>query len=259
MKLKYNDNVHGYWLDGKRCRGISTIAKIPDDTFTLDNWRKRMVLVGAVVEPSLITAAAEVLGDDKALNELAESALDYAGAFDAARKGTGTHSLTEAHDLGEEVDDKHTAAQWTALLDHAGLEIDPDYIERCVVYPDQHVAGRFDRFARRRADSRLVPVDLKTGGSSLRYPHSVATQLALYANAPLIAADLDEGGVTEQLTSTADLDLDRDVGYMIYMPEDGEGAVYAVNLKRAWKVAEGVIFPTLKWRATKVEDIIKKV
>ena len=42
MHLKYNDRQHAYWLDGSRCKGVTTVAKIPDDTYNLDQWRKRM-------------------------------------------------------------------------------------------------------------------------------------------------------------------------------------------------------------------------
>lgn len=271
MKLKYNDKVHGYWLDGKRCKGVSTIAKLLDDSYSLDQWRKRMVLLGAAQSEDLIDRVNATAQDDRdALNDLAEEALTLAGASIAADAGTEAHTQTERSDRGEAAD-PIVAARWQDMLQSVGLEIDTSLIERVVVYPEQRICGRFDRLARRIIDGRLVTVDLKTGASAVRYPHSTVTQLAAYANAPLLAGEMEDVsplpvedpqygyvGLTEDFTPLPD-DLDREVGYMLHMPFDGEHAVYSVNLKLGWKCVNDLIFPALRWRSMPHDKLIKRV
>lgn len=263
MKLRYNDKVHGYWLDGKRCKGVSTCAKIPDDSYGLDTWRKRMVAIGVANNMDLAMHVLAAGSDRNKLDELAEQAMTEAGAHLAAEAGTAAHTRTEKHDAGEAVEDfEMQLVRWRGMLASAGLEIVTDLIERVVVYPEQRICGRFDRMARRLSDGRLVTIDLKTGTSAVKYPHAVATQLAMYANAPLLAGamvEVDEG--VEETTSFSPLpeDLDRETGYLMHLPEDGEAAVYAVNLKLGWQVTQEVIFPTLRWRSVPVNKVIKKL
>lgn len=268
MKLRYNDKVHGYWLaedGGKlvRCKGVSTCAKIPDDDFTLSEWRKRMVAIGVAHNTILSMDIRQAHGDRNKIDLLAEQAMTEAGAHLAAEAGTAAHTRTEKHDAGEAVEDfEMQLVRWRGMLDTAGLEIVTDLIERVVVYPEQRICGRFDRLARRLSDGKLVCIDLKTGTSAVKYPHAVATQLAMYANAPLLAGTMTEvePGVeeTQEFYPLPD-DLDRETGYLMHLPEDGEAAVYAVNLKLGWRVTEEVIFPTLNWRSVPVKDVIRKL
>jgi hypothetical protein len=262
VKLKYNDKVHGYWLDGRRCKGISTLSSLPDDKFQLEQWRRRMVLLGVTMNDDLYERAGDTdIDDNAALNALADEAMEWAGASIKAELGTADHKLTEQHDAGEDVEDNERLilARWTGLLDYAGIDLEPEFSERVVVYPDHRLCGRFDRFGRRRADGSLVALDLKTGASAVKYPHSVAVQLALYANAPLLAADLGEGDAETESFEPMPAGLDRRVGYMIHAPLDGEGAVYAVNLVAGFRTFKEVILPTLKWRERPGGMIITKI
>jgi len=275
MILKYNDKVHGYWLDGKRCKGVSSLAKIPDDNYSLDQWRKRMVAIGVAnnLDLSMEIMEAEVNGDQSLLNELCEQAMTEAGAHEAALAGTAAHDRTEKHDTGQAVEETYELhlARWRALLDYAGLDIEPDLAERCIIYPERKICGRFDRLARRRSDGRLTCIDLKTGKNAVKYPHATAVQLALYARAPLMAGELTDTsklepdhedyyfeGFTETFTPLPD-DLDRQVGYMLHLPDSGEDRIYAISLGHGWQVANEVVFPTLAWRATPIEDFVKAI
>lgn len=191
--------------------------------------------------------------------------MSAAGAHEAAEAGTAKHDVTERSDRGEEVaDNELVVPRWHQMLSSAGLQIDTSLIERVIVWPEQRICGRFDRLAGRISDGRLVCIDLKTGASAVKYPHAVACQLAMYANAPLLAGEMefvseDEKGKTwqtEEFTPMPAL-LDREVGYMLHMPDDGEPQVYAVNLKLGLEVVHEVIFPTLKWRSTPTSKIVK--
>jgi hypothetical protein len=254
MKLTYNDAAHTYTLDGKRCKSVTAVAKIPDDTYALDNWRKRQVLLGVALQPALVERAAAHHDDKDQLNRIAEEALTAAKSHEAAARGTAAHRIAERVDLDELIIDTPQAqvvrAAWDRALQIAGLEIVPDFVERIVVYPDQRIAGRFDRFARRKADKRLVVVDLKTGTNAVKYPHSMAVQLALYANAPLMAGPIPrDGGSTDQFHRLPD-NLDRTVGYVIHMPADGQVDVVAIDLNKGWDAAQ-LCFQVLDWRARK--------
>jgi len=262
MKLKYVDSNHGYYLDGKRCKGVSTTAKLLDDTYDLDRWRKRMVAKGVAMSDELVEAINGLDQDDKAgLDELAEQAINLAGASLAAEEGTRQHGITEKHDRGEEHDDPITAQRWATVLKKAGLVPVTEYIERCVVWPDQRICGRFDRFGRRLSDGKLVCLDLKTGSSAVRYPHATVLQLSLYANAPLMAAEMEEyepGKFVTETFSPLPPDLDREVGYMVHLPADGDAGVYSVNLKLGAKAASEIIFPALRWRSIPHDRLILK-
>jgi hypothetical protein len=263
VRLKYVERVHGYWLDGVRCKGVSTVAKIPEDTWNLDQWRKRMVAVGVAGNPELVAAIQGAKPDDKnLLNDLAEQAMAEAGAHLKAERGTQVHTTTEQHDLGQDVDDAFDAERWRMTLDGAGFDVIPSLIERVVVFPEQKICGRFDRYALRRHDGMLAALDLKTGPSAIKYPHSTVIQLAMYANAPLMAGPMDEVEpgvfVTEEFTPLP-ANLDREVGYVIYLPDGSDGGVHPVNLKAGWKAVNEVVFPTLGWRKYPLEKLIRRL
>jgi len=252
VKLSYTDSTHAYYLDGKRCKSISAVAKIPDDSFSLDAWRKRQILIGVATQPSLVEQAAAHFDDRKQLDRIAEEAMQAARSHDAANRGTAAHRITERVDLNELILDspqaRAVAAAWTRALEIAGLEVVPELVERIVVYPDRLIAGRFDRFFRRKTDGRIVAGDLKTGVNAVKYPHACAVQLWLYANAPLMAGPVPRaGGTTTRFEPLPD--MDRTVGYVIHMPTDNEVDVLGVDLTAAEAGVE-CCFKVLEWRKT---------
>jgi hypothetical protein len=252
VQLKYNDRQHAYWIDGKRCKGVTGLASIPDEKFALDQWRKRQVALGMALSPALVERAAVAYDDKEALNAIAEEALVAAKSHDARDRGTAAHRITERIDLDLLVVDTPLAravqAAWKKALDDAGLEIVPEYVERIVCYPDRLIAGRFDRIARRKFDGTLVILDLKTGAGAIKYPHSVAIQLALYANAPLLAGPVPgDGGTTDEFTELPA--LSKSVGYVVHMPTDESVEVHPIDIAAGWEAAQQIVFPTLEWRA----------
>lgn len=256
MKLKYVDSNHAYYLDGKRCRGVTNVAKIGTDTFALEQWKLRQVVAGTL---SIVSGDSSLpIGDPITV----EAALEAAGTHLAAEAGTAAHSLSERSDRGEEIADageRRQAELWKSALLSAGLQIVPDLMERVIVHPEQRICGRFDRLARRISDGKLVIVDLKTGNSAVRYPHSVATQMAMYVNAPLMGTIWEgDSGETSEFEPLPG-DLDKNTGYMVHLPDDGEVAVYGVNVHLGWKVCQQVIFPALRWQATKNEKLLRRV
>lgn len=271
MKLSYNDERHAYWLDGKRCKSVTTLAKIPDDTYSLDMWRRRQTAIGLAKAPHLLESVAAHHTDRNKLNELCEQAMDVAGASQAAERGTAAHRVTERIDQGEDVILTPTAVlvadTWKRLLDGAGLDVVPDMVERCIVYPERRVCGKLDRVLRVRDDSplpkslrgKLVIGDLKTGAGAIKYPRSTAIQLALYANAPLLARPWEGlDGETTEFDPLPD-DLDRTTGIVVSMPAEGVAQVYAIDLTTAQDVIEEIIWPTLEWRKYGPDELIVPV
>jgi hypothetical protein len=252
MRLRYNDEHHAYWLDGKRCKGVTTVAKIPDDTYRLEQWAKRQVAIGLASTPVLIEAVAAHFDDRQKIDDYCDQAMEAAKAHTGATRGTAAHRITERHDLGEPIMDTplsaYVVASWQAALEAAGLEVVTDYIERIVVYPDRFIAGRFDRLCRRRSDGRLVVVDVKGGQRAIEYPHSIAVQMALYANAPLLAGPVPaNGGETDLFEAMPD--VDREWGYIFHLPEEGDAAVAKVDIAAGWTITRRAIFPVFDWRA----------
>ena len=192
-----------------------------------------------------------------------------ARAHEAAGRGTADHRITERVDLGldwiDTPEHRATVAAWTAALDQAGLEIDPDLVERIVVYPDQMIAGRYDRIARYRQTGRHVIADVKTGENAIKYPHATIVQLALYANAPLQAVNLrrrrnNKGDWVEWTDTFAPLpdDLHRDHAVVVYLPPEGPAKCYRANIARGWtEAAKAICFPTIGWRKVPAGDLIE--
>jgi hypothetical protein len=254
MRLKYVDTEktpHAYYLDGKRCKGVTGVAGIPDDTYGLDQWKQRNIVLGMALEPALVERASAHYDDREQLQQIASSALRAARTHEAADKGTALHAVLERHDLGGDIIDtplsRAARAAWDKALKEAKITVDPDLVERILVYPQQRIAGRMDRFVQvGRATSRTV-LDLKTGAIS--YPHKIAIQLALYARANHMAGVLDKNGVTEEF---ADLpDMDNKYGLIVHMPTPEEIQIVKIDIAAGWKAAQDICFKTLDWRANK--------
>lgn len=253
MKLTYNAEQHAYRLNGKRCRNISAVAKIPDDDWALSMWRQRMLLLGVAHNPTLAERAAAHHDDKAMLNRLVEEALTVARAHDAAGMGTASHRIAERVDLNlpvvETVHGTAVTTAWRKALEATGLEVVPEYVERIVVHPPHLIAGRFDRLVYDTCAKSLRVLDLKTGERAMDYPHAIATQLALYAWAPLLADIGETGGETDKFERMPD--VDREVGLVVHMPSVTEAVVYEIDIAAGWQCVIDVILPTIEWRKRK--------
>lgn len=253
--LRFVNSRHAYYFDGKRATSVSTVAKIPDDTFALEAWRKRQVAIGLAMSPDLVERVAAHYDDKAVIDDLADQALERAGAMQAAGRGTAAHRIAERVDLGEPIIETPLAVEvteaWKKALADAGLRIVPAYIERIVGLPNLNIWGRFDRVV--SDGTYLYVLDLKTGAAALRYPHSVAVQLALYANATVLAGDLSvvdgTGDVveTESFESWPPAALNLRTAYVLHLTPNG-AKVVPINIEAGWQTFTSIIIPTLKWR-----------
>lgn len=247
MRLTYADEAHSYWLDfedgrGKqRCKGLSRTAKVPDDTYAIEMWNDRMLAVGMALRPDLVERAAAHYNDRNKLEAIAREAKDAAKAFMAQHRGTAAHAIVEKADRGQLIIatefSESTVKSWNRALDDYGLEPVVGMSERIVVYPDLLICGRWDTLRRYRRDGKLKVVDLKTGEKADRYPHPHSIQLGTLANAPLIAGPLSEGieGWTEDFEPLPE-DLDREVGYVVHMPEPTKAQVLPINIAAGFEM-----------------------
>jgi hypothetical protein len=260
MRLVYDDtnDNHAYYLNGKRCNGISTAAKIIPDTYTLEQWAKRMVAKGMFydqLDGAKLQEKLAVDPNDKSLGDnIAKQALNTAKAHEPADRGTQAHKVLEMVLLNKPegiltAQQKRDAIMLRRTLDRYGLRPHDGLVEQIVVYPDHRVAGRFDAVLERR-DGSLIGVDLKTGPNAVLYPQTTAVQLAMYFHAPMVSAVLEDRGskcVVEQWRKMpAELDLDH--GYVLLCePDAEEGTLHELNIAHGWKAAQ-LTLEAILWR-----------
>lgn len=252
MILKFNQDWHSYWLNGKRCLGATSVAGYPDNRTALEKWMKRMVLLGGAHDPKLMERVAAYATDKQKLNDLAEQALELAKANEARDTGSAVHRLTELIDTGVELVQTELSVRvqhaWTQALTDHDLEVVPEFVERIVVYPDLYVAGTFDRLVRHKTTGQLMILDLKTGSKAVEYPHAIAIQLAIYANAPLLAGPL-RNGQTDQFDPMPD--VNKTTGLVVHMPAEGQVEVVEINIAKGWQAFNEVCLPIIGWREEK--------
>ena len=250
MRLKYSSKSHGYWLDGKRCKSPSAVAKVPDDSSALDYWRRRQTAIGLALQPHLLTAVAASADDKKTLDAICEEAMAAAGANSGRDFGTAVHKITDLIDGGvfvlETPEVIAIRETWRNLLDSHDLEIVAS--EQVIVHPSLMIAGRFDRVVRHRLTGDLFIADTKTGASADKFLQSHAVQLALYARAEL-RADGPAGDADFEVSDfTPMLPVRTDVALVLHLPADGEASVIPVDIDAGWRCFTEVIQPTWAWR-----------
>jgi len=155
MKFRYNSKSHSYWLDSKRLRGASSVAKVPDDTYHLTQWKLRTALLGAATAPHILTAAAADHDDKAKMDAVVEEAIRLCKGSTGRDYGSRVHRIIERLNVGDTLLETPEVAklreQWNTLLKANGLEVVAT--EGAVVHPELKVAGRFD----------VKVVDLATG------------------------------------------------------------------------------------------------
>lgn len=251
-KLTYNDEQHAYWITpGGRCKSVTKVAKLLDDGYGLEQWKCRQVAIGlAACGGSILDEVAAHFDDRDALNAIVDKALVHAKSHQAAARGTAMHRATERADLNEAVLATPliaaTIEAWRAALDDAGLDVLSEYVECIVVYPEHKVAGRLDRIVRRRSDGRLFVLDLKSGANAIKYPHSIAVQLALYAHAPLACRIPAASGTTTEFF-TLPGELDRETALVVHMPSPDQCSILPIDISAGWQIAHSAALPALRW------------
>jgi hypothetical protein len=247
------DRFGRYLIAGTPHTRVTTIAGSVDDRHNLEAWKVRKVAEGLALRHDLYLDVVKVMGDssdperNRSLDAVCELASDAAGASDGSRWGTEMHALTEAADRGEIVVPTSVAAgedivAYIQTMRSAGITVLREYVETIVVLHDLQVAGTLDRIV--RVEGRPLPViaDLKTG-SSLSW-HSIAIQLAHYANADQIYDPLT--GLCSAMPA-----VDQNLALIIHLPKGtATCTLHWVDIAAGWRAAE-LCYKVRDWRKAK--------
>lgn len=258
--LRYTESQHAYYLDGTRCVGVSSAAKLAQNDYSIQQWVKRMVATGVAIDHNLRENIAVHLDNKEMMNRLADEALSAARARDAADRGTQMHHVMEMVLLGREDrlltdQQRRDADTLKRTLDRHRLTPVPGLIEQFVVWPDYKIAGRFDAVLE-KPDGTKILTDLKSSANAVRYPHSTSVQLSLYARAPHVSTQIDhrvsarsgsdECVMRQWSPMPTELDLDR--AYVLLVePDSSEGDVYSIDIEHGWHAAERIM-AIIDWR-----------
>lgn len=215
---------------------VSKLAKELGDTYNLDQWRKRMVVLGMSRRDDLVTLAKSAKADDKQrLNDIAKAAMEAAESDRAANIGTALHTFTEQVDEGVDIETMPAEYRadmyaYRAALAAAGVEVVAK--ELFVVNDHVQAAGTFDRLLRltRGQHAGAIAVgDVKTGASDPSFPHAVCQQIATYAHSHLYDPERGRVGYLP------DLGVSTTVGILIHLPQGtGTCTLYELDLSEGW-------------------------
>jgi len=260
-KLTFSRRAHAYHVDGRRWSGASSWGKRIEDNTALAAWRAREAARGVALDDQLRQAVLLADGRDE-LDDLVERALAVAGANALRDRGTEMHRITELADLGRlptMTDDMAAvAARWRKALEVAGIELLDGHVERIVLVPELQVCATFDRLA--RWQGRTVVLDLKTGSGRVKYPHSMAVQLALLARSSWITVGpgerADDRTTWTEFAPVADLGIDQAVGLIVALPSDSDDIeVHSLDLDAGWEAAM-LAHRAKQWTASKPSTLV---
>ena len=244
------------------------------DSYALDQWRHRMILVGVVQDPEILDKVSSGIRDfdpldavkqrREFLNRRADEAMTAAGGDDRSSKGTKLHKFTEEVDAGTRAladvpkDYRPDAAAYVHALNNCGFRPVKGLIERSVFCRDLNVCGTFDRVLEcvrttdvLDLDGRMVTIragefvigDVKSGDNIKNPWLEILIQESIYAHA------INENGIAvqdtpggpfrwEDLSTFGVTDVREDVGIVMHVPfGQAEAKLYFADLIIGWRGA----------------------
>jgi hypothetical protein len=270
-RYKLPDPETGKPITGGRA---SKYAEGIADSYALDQWRHRMILIGLLQDPEILEKVAsgvrnldplEAVKARRAfLNSRAEEAMLAAGSKKRAEKGTTLHKYTEEVDAGqrqlEDVPEDYyrDAVAYRLALAECGFRPVKGLIERSVYSSELGVSGTFDRVLECVRDTEVLDLDGRAttihagefvigdvkSGDNIKSPWlEILIQEAIYAHA------LNENGVAVQdepggpfrwvpLAEFGAGPVREDVGVVMHVPYgSGECKFYPADLVTGWRGA----------------------
>lgn len=255
VKLTYTDSSHAYHMNGKRATGVTTVAKIPVEDYTINQWDRRQVLIGAALDRNIVENVATDIENNDLVNKQVEHAKYVAGQHRKADRGTQMHRVLELICLKQEAklltdQQKRDAVVLRRTMDAYRLTPHDELVEQFVAWPDHKVAGRFDAIME-RSDNSLVLVDLKSGLNAVKYPQSTSCQLALYARAPMISDKINPRGKDKVAVDDwreFPARLDRTRAYVLLVEPEAEiGTFHRIDIEHGWNAAQHAL-EIVQWR-----------
>lgn len=211
-------------------RRVTTVAKVLEDRYHLEQWAMRNVALGMGKRKDLFARAAACTADDRdELADIVKQAESAAASQRAANLGNALHQFTEQLDLGQapQVPDPWQAdvLAYARKLGEAGITHTAIEITACL--PEEGVVGTTDRIS--VWNGKPVIADLKTGKVEYSWL-TIAIQLALYSRASFYWTA--HGWEPMPL-------VNQDVALVYHLPAgQGECTIYEVDLKLGWKAAQ---------------------
>jgi hypothetical protein len=233
---------------------VTTLAKTLEDTYHLEQWKQRQILLGIKENPALLEAISSSRFDPASgsgktlLNSLASQSMEEAGSFSGADAGTAFHDLSERLDAGLNLgdisdDQKKMVRAYDEILGKHSLIPRPKYTERVVCAPSFEVAGRVDRIISHHGE--LFIGDVKTQKSLDFGQMSLAVQLAAYASAPHI---LDHNTWEWERMPK----VNQNIGLIIWIPanDPGRAEIHNVDIEFGRELAKASL-RVRQWRKRK--------
>lgn len=224
---------------------VTTVAKTLADEYNLTLWKLRMVAKGMALRPDLVAgaAAADLEQDKKALNKIAEQAMERAGSGAGANLGTALHTFAHRLVRGEAIESMGVPdalvkdlREYIDTMKRHRLQPRAEWSERIIVIPALGVAGTFDNIVGQPSgvtkSEPLSILDLKTG-KDLQYGWlEIAIQEALYVH-----GDFMWNPATQSYEPMPEVDQHR--GLVLHLPVGkAHGQLYGVNLIEGWEYAQ---------------------
>ena len=231
----------------------TTLASTLKDTYGLEKWGKRMVVVGLVSRPDLLDLAYASDADDKQqLDQLCDDALAAAKTGARANQGTALHKFTQRLDMG---DLTRSPMKWqedldayVALKERYGILTHPSMCERMTVVPELECAGTMDKVVKHGGVPKIL--DLKTGSTVEYSGLEISMQLAIYAHGEgLWNMEYSEWDDMPAVSQTEALVIHLPAGGD---PETGEhkATLYSVDIAMGWEIAK-TAYQVREWRKSK--------
>src|SRR3954454_2539222 len=222
----------------------TTLANTLKETYGLEKWGKRMVVLGLAAREDLYDLARASDADDKQqLDEICDKASAAAKTDKRAHQGTALHKFTQRYDQGEVTraperwaDD---IAAYVALKEKFGILTHPRMCERITVVPELEVAGTMDKVVKHNGEIKIA--DLKTGTTVEYSGLEIAMQLAIYAHGEglwnMAAGEWDQMPAVSQTE-----------GLVIHLPAgQGIATLYSVDIAQGWEIAK-TAYTVRGWR-----------
>ena len=237
----------------------TTLSNTLKETYGLDKWANRMVVLGLAAKTDLYDlACASDPEDKKQLDRIAEDAKEAANAGARARQGTTLHKFTERLDAGEDVRapakvEGRFLTPTKPLRPSTASKPIPRMLERITVVPELEVAGTMDKVVKHNGAIKIL--DLKTGGSVDFSSLEIAMQLAIYAHGEgLWNMDTEEWDQMPAVSQTEGLVIHLPAGGLV--DEKGKptgerkATLYSVDIALGWEIAK-VAYQVREWRKNK--------
>lgn len=191
-----------------------------------------MVAKGLALRKDLYLAATATSLENKfKLGQIADQAMEAAGASEKAAIGTELHALTELVDRGEDLPvlpDEHQAS--LDAYREIACRFEMVAAERFMVCDELQAAGTPDRLVRSLFDHRpdVQVYDVKTNSSSY-YLSKYAVQLALYAHSEFYDPATD---------IRTPVSIDQNTAWIAWMPQgEGRAELFLVDISAGWEAA----------------------